>query len=68
VLGSATRPEVGQTERTGAPAQLPWTLGFAALFLVVGSALISLAGVVGSALIFLAGGPEAARLPSSDLS
>jgi hypothetical protein len=41
--------------RTGAPAQLPWTLGFAALFLVVGSALI-----------FLTRRPEAARVPSSD--
>jgi hypothetical protein len=42
---------------TGLPAQLPWTLGFAALFLVVGSALI-----------FLTRRPQAAQLPSGDLN
>ena len=42
---------------TGAPTQLPWTLGFAGRFLLAGSALI-----------FLARRPEAARMPSNDLS
>jgi hypothetical protein len=40
---------------TGAPAQLPGTLGFAGLFLLAGSAMI-----------FLARRPEKARVPSND--
>jgi hypothetical protein len=40
---------------TGAPAQLPWTLGFAGLFLMAGSAMI-----------FLARRPEGARVPRND--
>jgi hypothetical protein len=43
--------------RTGVPAQVPWTLGFAALFLMLGSALI-----------FLAHRPEAARVLRNDLN